>query len=746
MNTHIEEYLYNRNLVDVYAPLKSHIDKTGNWELKEELDTIRNTHETMLRFTVLGIEDPNGDSLYNSLIRQTYILYDRTKRIERLAAHPEHRYVATYKALKEDSSLDNIQLALETLCEKMTRLQKQKGNMRDSIFRHDMEEVSDQHEETLLRMFNQVWTSDIWRKSEYETAVSILHSEVIHVNDIAILVSAATLSLHEMFDFYKLQFLLDAYLNLNSEISQRALVGIVLATRQHERRFHAFPEIATRLSFYKEDARFVKELYTVHTQLQFCYKTESISHKMRDDIMPALLKSKDFKRTDYGIQVIDPELTKNGENPEWYSKKEDDKAFRKMQEMADLQNEGADVYMSTFSHMKSYPFFQQIAHWFYPFYTNHPSIRQTEKLLEGSAGTLIRVILDKSPFCNSDKYSFCFMLNTIGSFGQDMLSQQIAEQLPPGEDINSVIENNQKHKERNSDISRRYIYDLYRFFNVFPFHIQFRNPFADKSRAFTPLTSVSLSFMNEFMDEKLALAEFFMRKEFYDEAEKLFKSFIPQKRETDTDIWQKLGFCQQKQGKYAEAYESYMTADELQPESKWTLTHLAYVASMLREYKTASKCYDFLLKNDPDNIKLLTKKVEMLISTEHFEEALPTTYKLYYLDDKSAKCRKIHAKILFMTGNDLKKAEELLMQAVDEEPEEVQNRIDLAHTIYAQGRTEEAYRMYRTSYKSYMQQNHDEAGYSNLFWKTVPLNNNPHFNIKKMTRMYDAIRMGELGI
>lgn len=746
MNINIEEYLYNQNLIDVYAPLKSRIDSTGNWELKEELDTIRNTHETMLRFTALGIEDPNGDKLYSSLIRQTYTLYDRTERLIRLSAHSEHRYTAVNKALKEDSNLNHIQLVLETLCEKMQRLQKQKGDMRESIFRHDMEEASEQHEETLVRMFNQIWTSDVWHKSDYETAVNMLNSDVIRITDLAILVSAATLSLHEMFDFYKLQLLFDAYLNPNAEVNQRALVGIVLATRQYEKRFHAFPEIATRLSFYKEDPRFVKELYTIHTQLQFCYKTESISNKMRYDIIPTILKSKNFERTEYGIQEIDAELTKNGENPEWYNKKEDDKASQKMREMADLQLEGADIYMSTFSHMKSYPFFHQTAHWFYPFYTDHPSIHLTEKLQNGSTGILMRLILEKSPFSNSDKYSFCFMMDSIGSVGQDMLSQQMAEQLPPGEDMNSMIENNKSHKEKTSDISRRYIYDLYRFFNIYPYHLQFQSPFADKRKAFSPLTSVSLSFMNEFTDEKMALAEFFMRKEFYKEAEELFKSFNPQKTETDTDIWQKIGFCQQKQGKHAEAYQSYITAEELSPESKWTLTHLAYVASILREYKTASRCYDYLLRNDPDNVKLLMKKAEMLVSTEHFEEALPITYKLYYLDDKSVKCRKIHAKILLMTGNSLEKAEELFAQVVNEEPEDEHNSINLAHTLYAQGRSAEAYRVYRKSYERYMKQNNDEGGYSNLFWNAIPLNNSTVFNVKKMTRMYDAIRIGELGI
>lgn len=745
MDTSIEEKLYHRNLVDVYEPLKKKIDATGNWELKEELEQIQGTHKTMLRFVVMGIDDPNGNKLYDSLIRQIYILYDRTERLLRMAGHPSDRYTTTLKTVRDDSLPDNVLIALETLGEKMQRLGKERANGRESIFRHDMDETQEQHEEVLIHMFNQVWTSDVWRKSEYETAISILNSSQIRIHDIAIFTSAVTLSLTEMFDFNKLMFLLDAYLHQDTEVNQRALTGIVLAIRKYEKRFHAFPEISTRLSFYKEDPRFIKELYTIHLQLQFCHKTESISDKMKNDIIPTILKSKNFKQTEYGIQEIDTELTKNGENPDWYNKGDEEKATKKMREMADLQFEGADVYMSTFRHMKSYPFFNQTAHWFYPFYMEHPSIRQVQRLLESGSGTLMRVVLEKSPFSNSDKYSFCFMLNSIGALGQDMISQQLSEQMPQDEDIRTMLEISGDRKEKASDVSRRYIYDLYRFFKIYPFHHQFQSPFADKEHAFTPLNSEALSFMNEYADEKMSLAEFFMRKEFYGEAERLFRSFNPQKSEEDVDIWQKIGFCQQKQKNYQEAYRSYAIAEELCPDSKWTLTHLAYVASVLKEYKTASRCYDKLLDNDPDNMKLLMKKAEMLISTEHFNEALPITYKMYYLDDKSIKCRKTHAKVLLMTGNDVKKAEQLLRKIVEEEPEDELSKMNLAHTVYAQGDTTGAYKLYKQLYEKY-RQNDDETGYSNAFWNTLPMDNQSVFDISKMGKMYDAIRMNDLGI
>ena len=43
-------------------------------------------------------------------------------------------------------------------------------------------------------------------------------------------------------------------------------------------------------------------------------------------------------------------------------------------EKGELQLEGADTYLSAFAQLKSYPFFRQAAHWFYPFDRQHPDI------------------------------------------------------------------------------------------------------------------------------------------------------------------------------------------------------------------------------------------------------------------------------------------------------------------------------------------------------------------------------------
>ena len=53
----------------------------------------------------------------------------------------------------------------------------------------------------------------------------------------------------------------------------------------------------------------------------------------------------------------------------------------KLRELGELQMSGADVYMSTFSQLKQFPFFRKISHWFYPF---DPQYRDIAKLSLGN--------------------------------------------------------------------------------------------------------------------------------------------------------------------------------------------------------------------------------------------------------------------------------------------------------------------------------------------------------------------------
>lgn len=55
--------------------------------------------------------------------------------------------------------------------------------------------------------------------------------------------------------------------------------------------------------------------------------------------------------------------------------------------MAQLQMEGADIYMATFRQLKHFPFFQKMQNWFLPFSAEHPDVQSVtkESLVEQAA-------------------------------------------------------------------------------------------------------------------------------------------------------------------------------------------------------------------------------------------------------------------------------------------------------------------------------------------------------------------------
>ena len=78
-----------------------------------------------------------------------------------------------------------------------------------------------------------------------------------------------------------------------------------------------------------------------------------------------------------------------------------------MQEFSELQMEGADVFMSTFSNMKDYRFFRSIHTWFLPY---SESCCKEEFHKNPEMLTLFSSIGKSQMLCNSDKYSLAFGL------------------------------------------------------------------------------------------------------------------------------------------------------------------------------------------------------------------------------------------------------------------------------------------------------------------------------------------------
>lgn len=150
--------------------------------------------------------------------------------------------------------------------------------------------------------------------------------------------------------------------------------------------------------------------------------------------------------------------------------------------MSELQLEGADVYMSTFAALKSYPFFREVQNWFYPFSKQHSSVLKALKKTGNKGNTVLDLILEAGIFSNSDKYSLFFTIHQLPQAQQEMMLSQLNEQQ-----MNELMENSNSNpemikrlNESPGAISNQYLHDLYRFFKLSVRRQEFRDIFQDK--------------------------------------------------------------------------------------------------------------------------------------------------------------------------------------------------------------------------------------------------------------------------
>jgi hypothetical protein len=136
---------------------------------------------------------------------------------------------------------------------------------------------------------------------------NFLQSSLVQINDLSLFVSALTLSLMGFFDIRKLMILFDAYQHTSNDINQRAIVGLALIIYRYDKRLALYPEVAARLKLLNEDTIFANNLNCIQIQLLRCRETEKIDKKMREEILPELMKNPNLRNVKFNHDAPDEE-------------------------------------------------------------------------------------------------------------------------------------------------------------------------------------------------------------------------------------------------------------------------------------------------------------------------------------------------------------------------------------------------------------------------------------------------------
>lgn len=688
-----DKLLREKRLKQALELIGEDMDSLNSWDLRSRFSEIQTAYNYMLEYMEKGMFDPDRANIHNELIGKTYLLNDETA-IARLAEHSLSVYSQMCRKHKDETSFENIHSKLRDYCTNMAIMKLMPSDSKEK----NMAELSRKHEKETNDFFMLLWSQKSWNNRQQQEIQNIFDDKEIDSNDKAIIVSAITMSLLKIFDPQKVMLLCNASSSEESIVSQRALVGLAIILFINSYRIEFYPELRKRIELLNDVPEFEHRLLTIQIQLLRCRETQKIDRKMREEIIPAMLKNPHIRGIKLGFD-IEKELEQEDKNPEWESWLQKDDIKNKLDEMAQWQIEGADVYMSTFSQLKNYPFFNEMPNWFRPFDANNPMLTDIFPSANDTKRSLIlKTLFESKFFCNSDKYSFCFTFQQVPPEQRDMLMQQLGEQhgneaILPESETSSIPRKIEEELQSN-----QYIQDLYRFFKLSSFKKELPDPFI-----------LSLNFIeNKYpgcllkkTDSLQRIFQYLVQKEYYDEA---FKTGIEIEKQEKTiknseaQFYQEMGYCCQKQCDYDKAIEYYRKADIIKPDTLWTIRHMAQCHRMKKDIKGALDYYLQAEQYAPENKAILLQTGECFAALQKYDEAFSRFFKVEYLDSQSIRSWRAIAWCSFIVGK-YEQARIYYAKLLATDKPDMQDWLNSGHVELVNGNNSKAMEYYRKSAK-----------------------------------------------
>lgn len=659
----IKKLLLNKRLKEAIEKTGVLMDGVTDWSVISRYEELDMSYKYMMKYFSIGRPDKQREALYNKLIGSALLLADD---------------VARQRLLKADMSLYF----------QNSRLDSVRNNRDLAYYRKGLESYFEDpslpgYEQLLSELFGHIWTSVLWNSSYRDEMRELIDSPLINLHDIELIVSAITLSLIDRFDPEKLSLLISISDHIHPEISVRATVGMLLIIILYHNIIDLFPTLAKQISLLSENENTEDHIYKIQTILLLSKETNKIDKKMREEIIPAMLRNPKLG----GLSNEDISIDEDA-NPDWNEWMESSGVKDKLMEMTELQMEGADVYMSTFSNLKSYPFFRDIANWFRPFRTDIPGVIDPS-LTSSSIG---KAITNSYVFCNSDKYSFCFTFSQIPESQRGMLMGQIE-----GANDLEEIENKEKQKLKGDAkfevLAKQYIQDLYRFFKLFSRRHEFPDMF---SKDVLFLHYSTLSALIDSNTIRRNIAEYLLKKRYYAEAAEILAALEGTYSPADIDyqFYQKLGYAYQRCNNHKEAIESYNRSDILRPDNLWTMRHLAQCYRLTGQPEEALQMLLAVEAADPDNMTLQMQIGQCYVELEKYSLALARFHKVEYIQPDYVKAWRAIAWCAFLSGDRDKSIEYYDRLCTSASPSS-QDYLNSGHLYWVIGEVENAISSYK---------------------------------------------------
>lgn len=682
--------LSERKLKPAFDLLEQLISGSGLGEFQDEYISLEQNYKFMLKYTVEGINDPERQKIYEHLLISTFELADNTFEHLRMKYSQSieyqkkrgfaKRYITDFEGFLQDLDKYSIQKELRTL------LADQSAGSENTRVEAEI------HLQKIYSLFYHFWFTDRLTENEIQFIRSFLKNDAFTFYEKSLIVTGLTLSLMRFFDENKIILLFHAYEDLDEEVSQRALIGLLIGIYYYDQRMPLSHAITGRLEILIEDPRFKSNFEKSILQFIRSKETEKIQRKLQDEIIPEMIKLSPNLRNKLSIESLLGEGLTDDKNPEWQEiLKDAPELMGKMEELTEMQLEGADVFLSSFSMLKHFPFFNELANWFFPFTPDHPEINRNPINKESGEDLAFTQLIMKSPMlCNSDKYSFFFSILNIPSDYKKLVKDSLIAESEQFEEI-AKDKSFLAHSKKAETIISQYVRDLYRFFKLHPQRDGFEDIFAWR-----------FDFHNKFAFKKLLaedlkiqrnIAEFNFAKNYFREAADIYELLL--QRDDDAEMLQKLAFCHQKMGDYKKALSFYLKADLFDQNKCWNLKKIALCYRNLKKPVKALEYFQQAEILEPDNLSLHVSIGQCQMEMNLYEEALKSYYKVEYLSPGNKKIWRPIGWCSFLVGK-VEQAEKYYEQLISDGPNKY-DLLNMGHVQWCLGNRKAALDFYKKS-------------------------------------------------
>ena len=636
--TNITSLLKNARLYEAFAEFDKLLNANPNWEISEDLSKLQMSYKYMLMYMAQGTSDPQKEQIYNNILLSLYGLLDRyCHHLMLIYSHSQ------YYAIRQDFSKSNARIAimLEQYNAECQKYQLYLDVPENNTDKKQLVELKHNVEKTETKLFNYIWTSYRPDTGELESLKNFLYKPDVSDEVKSLLISAIFLNLNNSYDENLLLLLFDLYLlyNNNEELAIRLMCCIFLLLHKYNDIATLSTPIKNHIQTLKDDSNFNDALELIILQFIKSCDTDKLTKMMQEEFLPGLMNASSGFIKNLKKQKIDlNDITEIESNPEWEEFLEKSGFANKIKELNEIQMDGGDVFLGTFSKLKTFPFFHDVSNWFVPFSTNHSAIMASSI----ADNKLIMNIISNARFlCDSDRFSFCLSIDSIPATQKEAMLTQFDAQNEMLDEIKQVETIDTKTPLKQ--IIANYMQDLYRFFNLYNRRTEFDNPFTGNILNTSILNHVILK-----SDNLILIGEYYLKRKYYNLALTFFLKEIEVADNYQPNIIQKIGFCYQNLKMYDKAITYYSKYDLFDNTNLWNIKHIAASFKAAGNIEKALEYYRKAESIASDNLSVCLNIGHCLLELNKVDDALKYYFKVNYLKPSDNKTLRPIAWCLFL--------------------------------------------------------------------------------------------------